>query len=321
MNSTRSNRFSAVAVVGAGLMGHGIAQLFATREVDVHLYDLDTRALSRALTNAAANLEAIAANGLIERSEIPSITNRIHTHSALREAVSDADLVIEAVSESVDLKQKVFRALDELCPQSVILATNTSAISIADVSRLVVNRRRVVGTHFWNPPYLIPLVEVVKGPDTAQETVDAVYDFLQSVGKRPVKVRKDVPGFIGNRLQHALWREAISIVENEIADAEDVDEVIASGFGLRLPALGPLKNADLVGLDLTLAIHDYLLPHISGSPASSPLLRRKAEGRELGCTSGKGFYDWTPEDEAQLKRELMAYLMAAPEVRASFSRS
>ena len=321
MNSTRSNRFATVAVVGAGLMGHGIAQLFATREVEVHLYDVDPQALSRALKNAAANLEAIAANGLIQSSEIGPIIERIRTHSSLDETVAEADLVVEAVSESVDLKQKVFRALDELCPQSVILATNTSAISISDISELVLNRHRVVGTHFWNPPYLIPLVEVVKGPDTAQDTVDAVYDFLQSVGKRPVKVRKDVPGFIGNRLQHALWREAISIVENEIADAEDVDEVIASGFGLRLPALGPLKNADLVGLDLTLAIHDYLLPHISSTPAPSPLLRQKANKRELGCKSGKGFYDWTPEDEEKVKRELLAHLMAAREVRDSFSPS
>lgn len=302
-------------------MGHGIAQLFATREVEVHLYDVDQQALSRALKNASANLEAVAENGLLQSSEIGPILEKIRTHSSLEEAVAEADLVVEAVSESVDLKQRVFRRLDELCPPSVILATNTSAISISDISELVLNRHRVVGTHFWNPPYLIPLVEVVKGPETSQDTVDAVYDFLESVGKRPVKVRKDVPGFIGNRLQHALWREAISIVENEIAGAEDVDAVIASGFGLRLPALGPIKNADLVGLDLTLAIHDYLLPKISSTPTPSPLLRQKANKQELGCKSGKGFYDWTPEDEAEVKRELMAYLMAAKEVRDSFSPS
>ena len=316
-----SNHFSAVAVIGAGLMGHGIAQLFATRNVEVHLHDIDSQALSRALKNVASNLDTIAANDLIQRSEIEQIIGRIHTHSSMEEAVADAGLVVEAVSENVDLKQKVFRALDELCRPSVILATNTSAISISDISKLVLNRHRVVGTHFWNPPYLIPLVEVVKGSDTAQDTVDVVYDFLQRVGKRPVKVRKDVPGFIGNRLQHALWREAISLVESEIAEADDVDEVISSGFGLRLPALGPLRNADLVGLDLTLAIHDYLLPHISSMPAPSPLLRQKASKQELGCKSGKGFYDWTPEDEEEVKRQLMAHLMAAREVRDSFSRS
>lgn len=321
MNSSRFNQFEAIAVIGAGLMGHGIAQLFATRKVDVHLYDIDSAALSRALENVAANLDAIAANGLIPGSEIGPIIGRIHTYSSLDKAVAGADLVVEAVSESVGLKQRVFRVLDELCPPSVILATNTSAISIADISEMVLNRHRVVGTHFWNPPYLIPLVEVVKGPDTAQDTVDAVYDFLQSVGKRPVKVRKDVPGFIGNRLQHALWREAISIVENEIADADDVDEVIASGFGLRLPALGPLKNADLVGLDLTIAIHDYLLPHISSTQTTSSLLRQKVSDQEMGCKSGKGFYDWTPADEEDVKRELMDYLMATREVKDSFSSS
>ena len=167
----------------------------------------------------------------------------------MREAVGPAQLVIEAVNENMALKQKIFQQLDSLCPPETILCTNTSVMSITEIASLALHRERIVGTHFWNPPYLIPLVEVVKGRDTSDETMDVTYELLKKAGKHPVKCLKDVPGFIANRLQHALWREAISIVENGIADAATVDEAIKNGFAVRLPVLGPLENADMVGLD------------------------------------------------------------------------
>jgi len=166
-----------------------------------------------------------------------------------------------------------------------------------------------VGTHFWNPPYLIPLVEVVRGEDTSNETMDHTFSLLQAVGKHAVRVNRDVPGFVGNRLQHALWREAISIVENGIADASTVDECIRFGFGLRLPVLGPIENTDMVGTDLILAIHEYILKHLESSPEPSPLLKNMVKEGALGFKSGRGFQDWPKEKADKSRKRLQEYLL------------
>lgn len=166
-----------------------------------------------------------------------------------------------------------------------------------------------MGTHFWNPPYLIPLVEVVRGENTSDETMNQTFSLLQTVGKHPVRVNKDAPGFVANRLQHALWREAISIVEKGIADAETVDECVRFGFGLRLPVLGPMENTDMVGTDLVLAIHNYILKHLESSPEPSPLLRKMVEDGNLGFKSGRGFQEW-PKEKAEIsKKRLQEYLL------------
>ncbi len=217
--------------------------------------------------------------------------------------------MVEAVSEKPDLKRGLFRELDSLCPPQTILATNTSVISITEIAQDTVNNERVVGTHFWNPPYLIPLVEVIPGRNSSSWALERTFDLLSSVGKYPVRVKKDVPGFVGNRLQHALWREAISIVEQGIADAETVDEVVKKGFGIRLPVLGPLENADMIGLDLTLQIHDYILKHIEDSPEPSPLLKEKVGKGELGFANGKGFKAWTPWEIEACRKGLQRHLI------------
>jgi 3-hydroxybutyryl-CoA dehydrogenase len=217
--------------------------------------------------------------------------------------------VVEAVLEKLDLKQTIFKELDALCPPDTILATNTSVISITEIAQKSNHRGRIVGTHFWNPPYLIPLVEVIRGDESDQETIDRTFDLLQGVGKHPVRVQKDTPGFVGNRLQHALWREAISIVEHGIADAATVDECIRYGFGLRLPALGPLENADMVGTDLTLAIHDYILKYLEHSPNPSLLLKEKVKQGKLGFKSGEGFQKWSAEDAQKSRKALVEYLL------------
>ena len=182
-------------------------------------------------------------------------------------------------------------------------------MSITEIGARAVHKERVVGTHFWNPPYLIPLVEVVRTAAVADHVVRRTMEMLRSVGKRPIDCKKDVPGFVANRLQHALWREAISIVEHGIADAATVDESIRYGPGLRLPILAPMENADMVGLDLTLAIHDYILPHLEASGEPSPLLREKVASGELGFKSGHGFQDWTPEQAEESRRRLASYLV------------
>ena len=298
-----------IAVIGAGLMGHGIAQIFAVHGHDVALVDLDEKILGSAAAGIRNNLELMAEHDFITPDQIDAALTRVSTTTDTEKGVDGADFVVEAVVENLEVKQNLFKKLDQFCPTSTILASNTSVISITEIAKESVEKARIVGTHFWNPPHLIPLVEVVPGAETLPETVDATYELLLSVGKHPVKVKKDVPGFVANRLQHALWREAISIVENDIADAATVDECIKYGFGLRLPALAPMENSDMVGNDLVLAIHDYLLKHIESSPDPSPLLRDKVAKGELGFKSGQGFQSWSEEAIAASRKSLQQYLL------------
>jgi len=298
-----------IAIIGAGLMGHGIAQVFASAGHEVRLTDVSRDVLEKAPQNIRANLTLLAENGIGRKEEIETVMGRVKVSDSLDEAVSCAVMVIEAVIERLDIKQGLFRNLDSLCPSEVILATNTSVISITEIAAKTGVRKRVVGTHFWNPPYLIPLVEVVPGAETSPDIVDATYRLLESVGKRPVKVKRDVPGFVGNRLQHALWREAISIVDQGIADAATVDEVIKNSFGIRLPVLGPMATADMVGLDLTFQIHDYILKHLDRSVEPAPILRRKAEAGELGFKTGKGFQEWDEKGMQECRAGLLKHLI------------
>lgn len=290
-------------------MGHGIAQIFAVHGFPVSLLDVNDEVLAKAIENVRANLTLLAKNGIGKKEDIEGAVGRIKTTRDLKEAVSGARFVVEAVAEQLELKQKLFQEVDEICSEDAILATNTSVISITEIAARAKGRKRIVGTHFWNPPYLIPLVEVVPGEETSRETVDLTYDLLKSVGKHPVKVKKDVPGFVGNRLQHALWREAISIVDQGIADAATVDEVIRNSFGIRLPMLGPLETADMVGLDLTLQIHNYILKYIERSTEPAPILKRKVEKGELGFKTGRGFQEWDQESIQRSRKQLLEYLI------------
>jgi 3-hydroxybutyryl-CoA dehydrogenase len=189
-----------IAVIGAGLMGHGLAQIFALSGRDTALVDLSQELLDTALTNVRANLTLMAEKGIVAETDIEPALSRITTCTDMKDAVQGAGFVIEAVVEKLEVKQKLFKELDAICPPDVILATNTSVISITEIASQSQNRGRIVGTHFWNPPYLIPLVEVIRGEDTDPAVMDATFDLMAQVGKKPVKVMKDVPGFVGNRL-------------------------------------------------------------------------------------------------------------------------
>lgn len=298
-----------IAVIGAGLMGHGIAQIFALNGFNVHLMDTQESALKSALDSIRSNLVMLAGHGHTHESDIEPAIDRISTGTDVAAGAGDADFVIEAVFENLELKQALFKTLDAACSKDAILATNTSVISISQIAAKAQFKNRVVGTHFWNPPYLIPLVEVVRGDETSSDVMDQTMALMAEIGKHPVRVQKDVPGFVGNRLQHALWREAISIVENGIADAATVDECVKFGFGLRLPVLGPLENADLVGTDLTLAIHDYILKHLEDSGEPSPLLKTLVEKGALGFKSGCGLQEWSKQDISDTQKRLKEYLL------------
>ena len=248
--------------------------------------------------------------GVITGQELSDRLSRISfTNDIDSDLVKNADLVIEAVFEDMKIKRETFAKLEARCRPDTIFCTNSSVMSPSEISAELKHRERFVGTHFWNPGHLIPLVEVVKSDASSDEVAQTVMEVLRSVGKKPVLCKKDVPGFIANRMQHALWREAISIVENGIADAATVDEAVRYSFGLRLPQLGPMENADMVGTDLTYNIHDYILRDLEDSHEPSPLLKQLRDAGKIGFKTGEGFQKWTPEQVAQSNAELNEYLI------------
>jgi len=292
-----------IAVVGAGLMGHGIAQVFALAGHEVTITDTVMKNLDSVISRIAANLRDLG--------DDPLAISRVRPCVDLAEAVHEADYVVEAASEDLALKQKLFADIERHVRPDAILASNTSVIPITAIMQRLNRRERALGTHWWNPPFLVPLVEVIETQWTEPELIAWTMSLHRAAGKKPAHVKKDVPGFIGNRLQHALWREAISLVENGICDAATVDAVIKASFGRRLAVLGPLENADLVGTDLTLAIHNTVLPAIDSRPAASPYLQKLVADGRLGFKSGEGFRKWNSEEQAALRARVIAHLKAS----------
>jgi 3-hydroxybutyryl-CoA dehydrogenase len=283
-----------VVVVGAGLMGAGIAQVFAVAGHEVALTDTDGDCLTRVPDRLAAQLRFLVDQGLLTGCEAAAARERVRLSEHLRGALEQTPLlVVDAISEDLALKQDLFRSCDRATPPSTILASNSSGLSISAMAVGLDFPERLCGAHFWNPPHLIPLVEVVFGEQTTEHTVEKMSTLLRGAGKVPVAVRRDVPGFVGNRLLHALQREAMYLVDQGVASAEDVDLVVTQGFGRRLGAVGPLAVCDLAGLDLVLEVDSYLLSDLDRSPHPSPLLRRLVEERKLGVKTGEGFHEWS----------------------------
>lgn len=297
-----------IAVIGAGLMGHGIAQVFALHGHFVRVTDRSADALETLHGRIRANLHDLGLD--------VAAADRVRAMADLAEAVGGADVVIEAGPENLEFKQRLFAQIEPLAPAHALLASNTSVIPITGIMSGLRRRERALGTHWWNPPYLVPLVEVIQTEDTAPEAVEQMSKLLASVGKTPVTVRKDVPGFVGNRLQHALWREAIALVQNGVCDAETVDTVVKASFGRRLAVLGPLENADLVGIDLTMAIHETVLPDLDRTAGPLPYLQQLVESGRLGMKSGEGFRRWSQEEQAALRRRVLEHLKMLNEKEA-----
>ena len=291
-----------VAVIGAGMAGHSIAQVFASAGLQVALTDSDAQVLGSALQRIQANLEICLKYGSVDEGTVSTVPSRITLESNLADAASQADFIVEAVFEDLDVKHEVLRHLEEHCPPRAVITSTTSGFRVRDLAAALSHPERFLITHFWDPPHIIPVVEVVPGDHTSAEALETTIELLEAVGKYPALVKKDVAGFVGNRLQHALRREAISMVAQGIASPEDVDLITRLSFGLRLPIVGLLETIDIGGLDLTLAIHTYLLAELDRSTEPQQLIRDKVARGELGAKAGKGFYDWPPGRAATLVR-------------------
>jgi 3-hydroxybutyryl-CoA dehydrogenase len=298
-----------IVVIGGGLMGIGIAQAFAVaghRVCIVEPVDAVRLTLLKRLRAGLAQTGADAAT-----------VDRLDTSSDLGSAVAAASFVTEAVPEKLELKRQIFAELVKRAPRAAILASNTSVIPIGRIAAGLETADRIVGTHWWNPATLMPLVEVVQAIGTSDSTIAATMDMLQSIGKKPAHVKKDLPGFVANRLQHALWREAIAMVAEGVCDARTLDECVKNSFGLRLPVLGPLENADLVGLDLTLDIHRTVIPALDRHDRPNALLEEYVAAGRLGFKSGEGFRTWTPDEMTATRLRLMHHLLRAQRERTA----
>jgi 3-hydroxybutyryl-CoA dehydrogenase len=289
-----------IAIVGAGLMGHGIAQIFAAADHPVSIFD----PVPEVLNAVPMRVEAIMRTLDIDLARLANISLK----DSIAAVVEGAALVIEAAPEKLALKQGIFEELDRISGSGVILASNTSVIPIGDIAARATHRDRIIGTHFWNPPHFVPLVEVIQTTQTDPDHVTWTLDLMTSVGMSAVHVQKDVAGFIGNRLQHALKREAIALVAGGVCDAATLDKVVREGFGARLGVLGPLEQSDMIGLQLTLDCHEVLLPHLDNTPHAHPFLREKIAKGETGMGAGRGFRSWTEEEAAEVRRRFQDYM-------------
>jgi 3-hydroxybutyryl-CoA dehydrogenase len=292
-----------IAIVGGGLMGAGIAQVFAGAGHAVRVFEPNPDIRNTVHERVAAVMR------LFELNE--ALADNVLVTGDLAEAVAGAGYVTEAAPEKLELKQSLFADLVRLAPPDAILASNTSVIPIHRIAAGLSTAERIVGTHWWNPPGLIPLVEVVQSANTSAATVSATMELLTSIGKSPAHIVKDVPGFVANRLQHALWREAVAMVAEGICDAATLDSCVRNSFGLRLAVLGPLENADLVGLDLTLDIHKTIIPELDRLDRPNPYLESLVTAGKLGFKTGEGFRSWTEGEIRLLRERLAAHLLDA----------
>lgn len=297
-----------VVICGAGMMGNMIALCFSScPDFNVTVWNRREKPCKEVIK---ANLEQLRDKGIITDQEIEDRLARIKfVFPDKGEEFKEADLIIECVAEVMETKQDLFAELEGICREDCIFATNTSVMSPTEIAAKCKHKERVVGTHFWNPGHLIPLVEVVKTEYATVENVQLTMDALTKAGKKPIFCKKDVPGFVANRMQHALWREAISIVEHGIADPKTVDDAVKYSFGLRLPQLAPIENSDMVGTQLTYNIHSYVLKYLEDTHEPSPLLQKMLDEGKMGFSSGEGFLKWSEEDIAKSKKDLNEYLI------------
>jgi len=289
-----------IVVLGAGTMGAGIAQCLADHGRNVTLTDIDADALERARRRITTSRATLEAAGLQTADASTEGDRRLATSTDLGESVAEADLVIEAVPENIDLKCRIFAELDRLAPPRTALVSNTSGLSITQLGRATGRPELVAGFHWWNPAELVPLVEVTSGESTDPQLIEQLIELATQLGKQPIHVRRDVPGFVGNRLQFAVFREALHLVEQGVVSPEDLDRAMTGGPGFRWGFLGPLQAADFGGLDVFHSISSYLWQDLGDATTPPPALEDHLKADRLGTKTGGGFYDYSPEGLAEL---------------------
>ena len=304
-----SSHFRTAAVIGTGMMGPGIAASLALGGVKPTIVSRSQEGAENGREKALAQIAVLEGNHLAAAETAERARAEIGTSDDLDAAVAAADIVIESAPEDLELKRKLFARIDKIAKPEAILATNTSGLSINAIAAACERPERIVTAHFWNPPHLMRLVEIVRGERTSDATVRSLKLVLEACGKCVVVVNKDKPGQLGNRLQHAMIREALHIVAEGIADPADVDLAAREGFGLRLPVYGIFEHADAVGLDLVLAIQDYVDQDLYNDTKAPSSVRERVERGELGVKTGKGFYDWSEKDWEQVRQRRDAFIL------------
>ena len=299
-----------VAVIGAGLMGHGIALEFAASGRSVRLHDLSAELLTDAMARADVGLRDLIRTGRISDSDVGQSLRRINTTTDLAECVDGADFVLEAASESLALKQTIFDRVDALAPPHAILASNTSTFLPSTYASSTNRPEQVIGLHYYNPPHLLPGVEIIRGLRTSDQTATTVTALCESIGKRPAVIQREIQGFVGNRLQVALLREAMSVVESGIATASEVDRLVSTTFGRELSNAGPFELARSAGLEATVELLKDNLPRLCNDRELPDLLRKRVEAGELGVKARKGFYEWTSESAEAWRKKMADSLLA-----------
>jgi len=291
-----------IGVAGAGTMGSGIALMMALKGYEVVVTDVEEKYLENGKRIISIDNEGLIGEGIITAEEAKTAVEKI-SFTTDRKVFADADVIIEAIIEKIDIKQDFWKEVEGIAREDAIFATNTSGLSITKICEKLNNKRRFAGMHWWNPPHIIPLIELIKADETADETIKLLSELVEKIGKKSVVVQKDANGFIGNRLQFAVFREALKIVEDGIATVEDVDKAMKYGPGFRYPVLGPFETADLGGLDTFYYISSYLFNELSDAKKPNELLQKLVDEKNLGVKSGKGFYDYSGgKDEEAMKR-------------------
>ncbi|WP_172523158.1 3-hydroxybutyryl-CoA dehydrogenase [Chryseobacterium indologenes] len=285
-----------IVVIGAGTMGNGIAHTFAQSGFKVNLVDVSQEALDRGLKTITTNLDRIIAKGNLTEEQKAETLGNITTFTALNDAAGSADLIVEAATENLDLKLKIFGQMDELAPAGCILATNTSSISITKIAAATKRADKVIGMHFMNPVPIMKLVEIIKGYSTSKETFNAIYEMSKTLGKVPVEVN-DYPGFVANRILMPMINESIETLYNGVAGVEEIDTVMKLGMA---HPMGPLQLADFIGLDVCFAILNVMYDGFKNPKyAPNPLLVNMVTAGKLGVKSGEGFYDYSESKKAE----------------------